>query len=111
LHYLDLQNKYDMWTEMSDPAILEEIARRFKDLRLRKNMPQKILSDYSGVALGTIRRFEAGEPVSTENMVKLMRGLGILDNWEQIIPEEPVSPILMKKLQNSKRKRASSSIS
>ena len=93
---------------MSDPAILEEIARRFKELRLMKNMKQKNLSDYSGVALGTIRRFEMGEPVSTENLVKLMRGLGILDNWERIIPEEPVSPILMKKLQGRKRRRASS---
>ena len=97
-----------MWTEMSDPAILKEIARRFKDLRLRKNMQQKSLSEYSGVALGTIRRFEAGEPVSTENLVRIMRGLGILENWEQMIPKEPISPILMKKLQNRKRRRASS---
>ena len=71
-------------------------------------MQQKGLSEYSGVALGTIRRFEAGEPVSTENLVKMMRGLGILENWEQVIPEEPVSPILMKKLKSRKRKRASS---
>ena len=98
-----------MWTEMSDPAILEEIARRFKELRLRKNLQQKELSGYSGVALGTIRRFETGEPASTENLVKIMRGLGILDNLEQLIPEEPVSPILMKKLKSKKRLRASPS--
>ena len=97
-----------MWTEMSDPAILEEIAKRFKELRLRKNIQQSELSEYSGVALGTIRRFEAGEPVSMENLVRIMRGLGILENLEQLIPEEPISPILMKKLKSKKRKRASS---
>ena len=93
---------------MSDPAILEEVAKRFKELRLRKNMQQKELSDNSGVALGTIRRFESGKLVSTENLVKLMRGLGILDNLEHLIPEEPISPILMKKLQRKKRIRACS---
>ena len=97
-----------MWTEMSEPAILEEIAKRFRELRLRKNMQQKILSDYSGVALGTIRRFESGEAISTENLVRIMRGLGLLDNFEQLIPKEPISPILMKKLQSKKRIRASS---
>lgn len=93
---------------MSDPAALEEIAKRFKELRLKKNIQQKELSGYSGVGIGTIRRFENGEPVSTENLIKIMRGLGILDNLEQLIPKEPISPILMKKLQNRKRQRASS---
>ena len=97
-----------MWTEMSDPAILEEIAKRFKELRLRKNMQQRELSGYSGAALGTIRRFESGELVSTENLVRIMRGLGILENLELLIPEEPISPILMKKLKSKKRKRARS---
>jgi transcriptional regulator with XRE-family HTH domain len=98
-----------MWTEMSDPAIIEELSKRFRELRLKKNMQQKELSEYSGVAIGTIRRFENGETISTESLIKVMRGLGILENLEQLIPEEPISPILMKKLQSKKRMRASSS--
>jgi transcriptional regulator with XRE-family HTH domain len=97
-----------MWTEMSDPAILEELSKRFRELRLKKNMQQKELSGYSGVAIGTIRRFENGETVSTESLVKIMRGLGILENLELLIPQEPISPMLMKKLQRKKRMRASS---
>lgn len=96
-----------MWTEMSDPAILEKMAKRFRDLRLKKNIQQKELSAYSGVAIGTIRRFENGQTVSIENLIRIMRGLGILENLEQLIPEEPISPILMKKLQSKKRLRAS----
>lgn len=96
-----------MWTAMSDPAILEEISKRFKELRLRKNIQQKELSKYAGVAIGTLRRFENGEPISTENLIKIMRGLGILENLEQLIPKEPISPILMKKLQRKNRLRAS----
>lgn len=98
-----------MWTEMSDPAILQELSRRFRELRLKKNIQQKELSGLSGVAIGTIRRFENGETVSTENLIKIMRGLGVLENLEQLIPTEPISPILMKKLHNKKRMRASSS--
>lgn len=97
-----------MWTEMSDPAILEELSKRFRELRLRKNIQQKELSDYSGVAIGTIRRFEHSETISTENLIKIMRGLGILENLEQLIPQEPMSPVLMKKWQSRKRMRASS---
>jgi transcriptional regulator with XRE-family HTH domain len=97
-----------MWTEMSDPAILEELSKRFKELRLKKNMQQKELSGYSGVAIGTIRRFENGETVSTESLIKIMRGLGTLENLELLIPQEPISPMLMKKLQRKKRMRAGS---
>lgn len=97
-----------MWTEMSDPAITKELSKRFRELRLKKNIQQKELSEYSGVAIGTIRRFENGEIISTESLIKVMRGLGILENLEQLIPEEPISPMLMKKLQSKKRMRASS---
>jgi transcriptional regulator with XRE-family HTH domain len=97
-----------MWTEMSDPAILEELSKRFRELRLKKNIQQKELSGYSGVAIGTIRRFENGETVSTESLIKIMRGLGTLENLELLIPQEPISPMLMKKLQRKKRMRAGS---
>ena len=97
-----------MWTEMSDPAIHEELSKRFRELRLKSNIRQTELSKYSGVAIGTIRRFESGETISTENLIKIMRGLGILENLEQIIPEEPISPMIIKRLQNGKRRRASS---
>lgn len=97
-----------MWTEMSNPAILEELGRRFKEHRLRRNLQQKDIAESSGVSVGSIIRFEKGGAISTENFIRLMRTINLLENLEQILPEEPLSPILMKKLQNKKRKRATS---
>lgn len=95
-----------LWTLMSDPAILEELGRRLKEIRLRKNIQQNELAVNSGVALGTLQRMEAGKNTSMENFIKLLRGLGLLENLEQVFPEQPISPILLKKLQGKKRKRA-----
>lgn len=90
---------------MSDPAILEELGRRFKELRLQRNIQQKELAETSGVSTGSIVRLEKGEPMSTENFIKVMRALNLLENFDQLLPEQPVSPIMMKKLQGKKRKR------
>lgn len=97
-----------MWTSMSDPAILQELSRRLKELRLRRDIQQKELAENSGVSLGFIQRFERGENISVLNLLKIMRQLDLLENLEQLIPEQPISPMLLKKIQMKKsRKRAS----
>jgi len=92
---------------MSDPAILKELGIRLKEIRLRKNIQQIELAEDTGVSDGTIRRIEAGENTSIENFIKLLRGLGLLENLEQLLPEEPASPMMMKKILQKNRKRAS----
>jgi transcriptional regulator with XRE-family HTH domain len=93
---------------MSDSAILQELSRRFKELRLRRDTQQKELAENSGVSLGFIQRFERGENISVLNLLKIMRQLDLLENLEQLIPEQPISPMLLKKIQMKKsRKRAS----
>jgi transcriptional regulator with XRE-family HTH domain len=92
---------------MSDPAIMQELSRRFKELRLRKDIQQKELAMNSGVSLAFIQRFERGENISVLNLLKIMRRLDLLENLEQLIPEQPISPMLLKKMQGGKRKRSS----
>ena len=41
----------DMWTELSDPAILQKMGRRIRDYRMRMEMTQSELAVKSGVSL------------------------------------------------------------
>ena len=77
-----------MWTEMSDTAILKEIGKRMKE----------DLAKRTGVSLSTISKLEKGFPVSNTLMFSAIRGLGMLENIETLIPEPGISPILLKKL-------------
>ena len=45
-----------MWTELSEPAILQKMGRRIRDYRMRMEMTQSELAEKSGVSMGTIVR-------------------------------------------------------
>lgn len=95
-----------MWKEMSNLAILKEIGQRLKNIRLRKNMQQKELAERCGVSLSSVQRLERGETITSETLVSVIRALGLLENFEQLLPEPPISPIMLKKLEGRTRKRA-----
>ena len=94
-----------MWTEMSNQAILLEIGKRLREMRIRKNLQQKELAELSGVSLTTVVRLEKGDAVTFEKMIRILRMLDMLENLELFIPKPPVSPILMRKLQGKKKIR------
>ena len=94
-----------MWTEKSNLAILEEIGNRLKEYRIRKNLQQKELAEKAGISLDTIVRMERGSSITTEKFLRILRVLDMLENLEEFIPDPPISPILMRKLQGKKRFR------
>ena len=90
---------------MSNQAILLEIGKRLREMRIRKNLQQKELAELSGVSLTTVVRLEKGDAVTFEKMIRILRMLDMLENLELFIPKPPVSPILMRKLQGKKKIR------
>lgn len=94
-----------MWTEKSNIAILREIGSRLKEYRMRKNLQQKELAENAGISLDTVARMEQGENISFDKLLRILRVLDMLENIELFIPEPPISPILMKKLQGKKKYR------
>lgn len=94
-----------MWTERTNSAILKEIAARLKEYRLRRNLQQKEVAENAGVSLDTVARFERGESIALEKFLRILRVLDMLENIEEFIPEPPLSPILLKKLQGKKKYR------
>ncbi len=94
-----------MWTERSNLAILREIGQRLKEYRIRKNLQQKELATFAGISLDTVARLEHGSPISMEKFIRVLRALDMLENFDLLVPEPPISPILLQKLKGRKKYR------
>jgi putative transcriptional regulator len=94
------------FTAMSDRAILAELGSRIARERLNLNMTQSALAVKAGVARYLIIRLEAGHGCTLENMIRILRGLGRLDQLDAFLPEPGLSPLQMVKLRGHARLRA-----
>lgn len=76
----------------SNEVLLKELGQRIKDARIAANYSQSEMAERSGVALSTLARIERGESVTTENVLNVLRALGVLSNLEVVLPEQTVKP-------------------
>ena len=90
----------------SNVAVLMEIGQRIKDIRIAQLMTQNELCEKAGVSFNTIVRIENGESSNTNNLIRIVRALGLLENFDLLIPEQELLPedLFQKK---TKRKRVS----
>lgn len=90
----------------SNDVILKELGQRIKDIRIGRSITQKELAHSAGVSFSTVVRIENGEGVNIENLMRIMRMLGLLQNFNILIPEQLPTPeeVFMDK---PKRQRAS----
>lgn len=100
-----------MWTELGEYAILVKIGKRIKEERIKLDMQQKEVAVFCGVSLSTVVRVEQGIPVSMEKFIRILRALNLLENLELLVPEQPLSPILMRKLKGKRRYRIKKKLS
>ena len=70
------------WNSLSNVAIIQEIGKRVKEIRLDKNPTQQELAKMSGISLFTVAQIERGKPVSLAMLVPVMRELRLIDNLE-----------------------------
>jgi transcriptional regulator with XRE-family HTH domain len=96
------------WYAMSDPAIINELGRQLKTLRLQKNITQEEMAQKTGLNRITIGETEKGRPPSLLTFIQLLRALDKLDLLNEFMSAPAISPIQMAKLQTKTRKRASS---
>ena len=83
----------------------DDLNQRIRMFRLRKGLMQSELAESAGVGVGTIAKMERGGAVSVQILLSVLRSLGMLENIEQLLPEPPVSPLLLRKLQGGKIRR------
>ena len=94
-----------MWTELSDTAILKKIGARMKDCRVSRGLKQQELAAESGVGVSTIAKIEKGQSVTLSLFVSVMRTLGLLENFELLLPEQKPSPLDLLRMQRKKVQR------
>ncbi len=94
-------------SNLTDDAVLAELGERLAGLRLARDFTQERLGEQAGVGRSVVQRIETGLPVTTTNLVRVLRALDALDVLERLIPEQAPSPLEELKLRGRQRRRAS----
>lgn len=92
--------------EYSTPELVRLLGTRFKDYRMRCNLTQKDVAELSGIGLTTIHKFENGTAgnLSLSTFILLLKVVGQINALEDVLPELPESPYLIRK-EGKKAKR------
>lgn len=91
---------------LTDKAIEDELGKRLRDLRLRRNLTQQALAEATTLSLNTIKALEAGRG-KLASLIAVLRELQALDGLDSFIAEPGISPMQLAKRQGKPRQRAS----
>lgn len=70
-----------------------KIAQRVRDIRKRRSISQKRLSEMSGVSYGSVKRFETTGQISLVSLTKLAMALDIAGDLRNIFTQIPYQDI------------------
>ena len=93
------------WYGMTDAAIAAELAKRIKATRLRKNFTQAEVAERAGISVFTVSQMENGKNTSMASLIAVMRVLKLLENFENLIPEQMLSPVELLQANKKRGKR------
>lgn len=81
---------------LTTPDIIRNLGLRFRDYRLRLGMTRKEVSEATSIGMTTLYKLETGNmtDVSFGTLLRLLRAIGLGENWELLLPELPESPYL-----------------
>lgn len=91
--------------QLLDGEITAELGRRLARLRISAELTQAQLAERAGVTRSTVQRFERGDSIQLESLIKLLRPLGRLAALDPLLPEEIRSPIAEFEGRGKQRKR------
>ena len=76
------------------PDVKRNLGLRFRDYRLRLRMTRKEVSEASSIGMTTLYKFESGKTtdISICTLLRLLKVIGLGENWDAIIPELPEPP-------------------
>ena len=97
----------DIENQVTDEAIVQELGQRLARMRLDQNLTQAELAKEAGVGLRTVQRLEAGTVAPQLTMfIRVCRALGIVDNFDLLVPKPEPSPMALLKMRGKLRQRA-----
>lgn len=83
---------------MATPDVIRSLGMRFRDYRLRLRMTRKEVSEAASIGMTTLYRFESGNmtDISFSTLLRLLKTIGLGENWDALLPELPESPYMYK---------------
>lgn len=80
--------------------IILMLSKRVKEYRLATRLSQKEMAEKSGVGLATISHFEQGvsQNLTLNNLISLLRVIGMEQRLYDLLPELPMPPIALKQI-------------
>ena len=93
--------------EYSTPELVRLLGERFKEYRMRCNFTQKEVAELSGIGMTTIHKFENGTAcnLSLSTFILLLKVIGQVNALDDVMPELPESPYLIRKEKKVQRIR------
>jgi transcriptional regulator with XRE-family HTH domain len=91
--------------ELTDMAVLQEIADRLERRRIDARLTQAQLADEAGISKRTVERIEAGHSADFVLLLRVLRVLKLFETLDQLVPDLPQSPLVLLKARGRARKR------
>lgn len=77
---------------LPDGEICRKIGQKIQQLRLSQNLTQKSLADQAQISVSTLKRIEEGEIRSFDSIMRVLRILGELEIFTNLLKDEEMSP-------------------
>lgn len=91
-------------------SLLAEIGDALRQVRLQRNLSQKVVAERSGISFGAYRNLELGDGASLRSFLAVCRTLGKVDWVKTLPPPMGMSPMeMITRLDRPQRLRASAS--
>ncbi|MFI5136221.1 MAG: helix-turn-helix domain-containing protein [Sphingobacteriales bacterium] len=97
------------WYSMSDKALLNLIGLFIRDTRLQQNKTQQQTAEAAGINRSTLIQVEKGNGGTLLTLVQILRVLQQLPVLKNFEVEKKISPLMLAKMEQSKRQRAHNS--
>jgi transcriptional regulator with XRE-family HTH domain len=80
------------------------VGEQLRQLRLRRQLDQRQLSEMAGVALNSVKHLEMGRGATLSSLIKVLRTLGRADWLESLAPAVSISPLQLLKAKQPRRR-------
>jgi transcriptional regulator with XRE-family HTH domain len=100
------KNNIDIKT-MSDASLMMMLGNFIREQRIRQNKTQDEVAEAAGINRSTLVKMEAGAAANMLSFVQVLRAIDQLDMLQNFEVREQISPLLLAKMQQNQRQRAS----
>jgi transcriptional regulator with XRE-family HTH domain len=101
-----MEKSNNIWYALSNLAILEKLGEFIQQTRLLENKTQQEIALAAGINRSTLVQLEKGGGGTLLTLISVLRALGQLQLLKEFEVRQQLSPLLLAKLEQKKRKRA-----